>query len=133
MSERREFVRVAQQTALSVAAALVSAARQATNGSIEPMTCANARVHSPTRTDERVEAQVLALRQKHPARGGHKIVWRLQDIGVESVPHASMVTHILHRHGLITRRYRVPVDDTSASSRNVPMRWGRWLSKATSH
>ena len=107
MSERREFVRLAQQTALSVAQLCrrfgisrktgykwLDRADDLRERSRRPL-------QSPTRTDARVEAQVVALRHKHPAWGGRKIARRLQDLGVASVPHASTVTHILHRHGLI--------------------------------
>lgn len=56
---------------------------------------------SPGRSPEAAEQQVTALRQQHPAWGGRKIARRLADLGqVRLAP--STVTHILHRHGLIT-------------------------------
>ena len=56
---------------------------------------------SPARTSAEVEAQVLALRARHPRWGGRKIAWVLQrDAGVHIAP--STVTTVLHRHGLIS-------------------------------
>lgn len=57
---------------------------------------------SPTRSADAIEQQVLALRQAHPAWGGRKIARRLADLG-HVAPAPSTVTHILHRHGLITQ------------------------------
>lgn len=56
---------------------------------------------SPTRTSAEVEAQVLALRARHPRWGGRKIAWVLQrDAATHIAP--STVTAVLHRHGLIS-------------------------------
>jgi transposase InsO family protein len=56
---------------------------------------------SPLRSPDAAEQAVLALRQQHPAWGGRKIARRLVELGqVELAP--STVTHILHRHGLIS-------------------------------
>lgn len=55
---------------------------------------------SPARTDEALEARVVALREAHPAWGGRKLRRRLQDLG-ESAPAASTCTAILDRHGLL--------------------------------
>jgi len=57
---------------------------------------------SPSRTPPELEAQVLALRQEHPAWGGRKISKRLKKLGHANVPAPSTVTSILHRHGLIS-------------------------------
>jgi transposase InsO family protein len=55
---------------------------------------------SPLRSPEQLEAQVLEVRQAHPAWGGRKIAHVLQrDQGVQVAP--STVTAILHRQGLI--------------------------------
>jgi transposase InsO family protein len=51
---------------------------------------------SPTRTEAAVEAQVLALRAKHPTWGGRKLAARLE---VPDVPHPNTITAILRRHG----------------------------------
>ena len=110
MSQRREFVQLAQQRALSVAELCrrfgisrktgykwLNRAEDLREHSRRPQ-------HSPTRTDARMEAQVVALRCKHPAWGGRKITRRLQDLGFADVPHPSTMTHILHRHDLIRER-----------------------------
>ena len=56
---------------------------------------------SPARSLESVEESVLAIRREHPAWGGRKIARRLVDLGQPAVA-PSTVTHILHRHGLIS-------------------------------
>ncbi len=56
---------------------------------------------SPSRYPEPVEAEVLQLRDKHPAWGGRKLRARLIALGhpVGTVPAASTITDILRRHG----------------------------------
>jgi len=71
---------------------------------------------APTRTDAATEAQVLALRQEHPAWGGRKIAARLTALGHPAVPHPNTVTAILRRHGCLTR------PDTTLPAR---LRWER--------
>ena len=56
---------------------------------------------SPTQTTGSLEAQVVALRQAHPAWGGRKIADRLGALGVTPVPAPSTITGILRRHGLL--------------------------------
>lgn len=56
---------------------------------------------SPARSIESVEQLVLAVRREHPAWGGRKIARRLTDLSQPAVA-PSTVTHILHRHGLIS-------------------------------
>jgi transposase InsO family protein len=56
---------------------------------------------SPARSGDAVEQAVLAVRREHPAWGGRKIARRLMDLGQAQVA-PSTVTHILHRHGLIS-------------------------------
>ncbi len=56
---------------------------------------------SPARSCEPVEQAVVALRLEHPAWGGRKIARRLADLGQARLA-PSTVTHILHRHGLIS-------------------------------
>lgn len=56
---------------------------------------------SPARTGVEVEAQVLALRSKHPAWGGRKLHHRLKRLGVNPVPAPSTITRILADHGQI--------------------------------
>lgn len=56
---------------------------------------------SPSRTNNAMEQEVLALRGKHPAWGGRKLRARLRALDREGVPSASTITAILHRHGQI--------------------------------
>ena len=56
---------------------------------------------SPARSAEAVEQAVVALRREHPAWGGRKIARRLVDLGQAALA-PSTVTHILHRHALIS-------------------------------
>jgi len=53
---------------------------------------------SPGRTSAAVEAQVVDLRDQHPAWGARKLTRRLSDLGRATVP-ASTAQAILHRHG----------------------------------
>jgi transposase InsO family protein len=58
-------------------------------------------MRSPSQTCGSVEAAVLQVRQAHPAWGGRKIAHVLaRDRKLEIAP--STVTHVLHRHGLIS-------------------------------
>ena len=53
---------------------------------------------SPARSSAEVEERVLAERERHPAWGGRKLRARLRSQGHASVPSASTITAILHRH-----------------------------------
>jgi len=110
MSQRREFVGLAQQHAVSVAELCrrfgisrktgykwLGRAEDLREHSRRPQ-------HSPQRTDAQMEEHVVRLRHRHPAWGGRKIARRLSDLGLDGVPHPSTVTHILHRHDLIGSR-----------------------------
>ncbi len=55
--------------------------------------------HSPRHSSPVVEAQILQVRQAHPAWGGRKIRWILQEGGMASPPSASTITAILLRQG----------------------------------
>lgn len=57
--------------------------------------------HSPFKTPEEVEKQVITLRMQHPDWGGRKLRRRLQDLGSQKVPSASTITEILRRHDLL--------------------------------
>ena len=70
---------------------------------------------SPRRTDGVLEAEVLAIRDAHPAWGARKIARRLGDVGMEA-PVASTVHAILTRHGRIAPQ---------AASRAAPGRFER--------
>ena len=56
---------------------------------------------SPRQTPPAVEADVLRVREVHPAWGGRKIRARLLHQGINLVPSPSTITEILRRHGLI--------------------------------
>ncbi len=58
--------------------------------------------NSPGRTDGRLEREVLALRQQHPAWGGRKLRARLLAMDLKGVPAASTITEILRRHGCLS-------------------------------
>lgn len=58
-------------------------------------------LRSPRRTCASMEAEVLALRRKHPRWGGRKLGRRLCDTDHTDVPAASTITEILRRHGEI--------------------------------
>jgi len=75
---------------------------EASSGDVQSLNDRSRRpLNSPGRSDEAAEQAVLALRRKHPAWGGRKIARRLADLGKAEVA-PSTVTHILHRHGLIS-------------------------------
>ncbi len=54
---------------------------------------------SPRRCTAPIEAEVLRLRDEHPAWGGRKLRRRLRDTGHADVPAASTITAVLRRHG----------------------------------
>lgn len=56
---------------------------------------------SPRKSDPEVEEAVLRVRSTHPAWGGRKIRWQLAQEGLSTIPAASTVTAILHRHDRI--------------------------------
>jgi len=56
---------------------------------------------SPGVTPPVLADAVVRLREAHPAWGGRKLRARLMVLGYTSVPAASTITAILHRHGLI--------------------------------
>jgi transposase InsO family protein len=53
--------------------------------------------HSPSRTSEALEQEILKLRSQHRAWGGRKLRARLQTLGTADVPSASTITAILRR------------------------------------
>ncbi len=56
---------------------------------------------SPARSTAAIEAEILRLRDGHPAWGGRKLRARLVALGHDGVPAASTITAILRRHGRI--------------------------------
>lgn len=68
----------------------------------EPLIDRSRRPHtSPTRTPAAIEAKVVEARRQFPTWGGRKLHQYLTQQGMESVPHPSTITAILHRHGRI--------------------------------
>jgi len=57
--------------------------------------------HSPSKTLAAIEAQIIALRRRHPCWGARKLQRRLREVGVMAVPSTSAITTVLHRHGLV--------------------------------
>jgi transposase InsO family protein len=55
-------------------------------------------VSSPARCANTIEAEVLRLRDKHPAWGGRKLRARLITLGQADVPAASTITEVLRRN-----------------------------------
>lgn len=107
MSQRREFVRLAQAHSLSFAELCRRFGISRKTGYKWCNRAADLREHSrrpqhsPTRTPAAIEERVLTLRHQHPAWGGRKIARRLHDLGVLGVPHPSTISCILDRHGLL--------------------------------
>jgi transposase InsO family protein len=54
---------------------------------------------SPGQTATAIEAQVVELRDRHPAWGARKLHRRLQDLGAQALPAISTLNAILARHG----------------------------------
>jgi transposase InsO family protein len=109
MEQRREFVRLATQEGVNRRelcrrfgihpdTGYKWLARAAAN---EELADRSRRPHtSPTRTATAIEAEVVALRDAHPAWGARKIVRCLERDGLDS-PVRSTVHDILRRHGRI--------------------------------
>jgi transposase InsO family protein len=57
--------------------------------------------HSPQRTEAKMEAEVMGVRNEHPVWGGRKIKRVLEDRKIEGVPASSTITAILRRHDQI--------------------------------
>jgi putative transposase len=117
MDQRREFVRLAMQEGanrrelcrrfgISPDIGYKWLARW--SGGDEELADLSRRPHvSPARSDAEVEAQVLAVRDAHPAWGARKIIRCLEREG-HDVPAASTVHAILVRHGRVVRPAGTP-------------------------
>lgn len=114
MELREEFVRLANQEGanrrelcrrfgISPQTAYKWLARYAVDGVAGLADRSRRPHHSPDITSDAIEAQVVALRNQHPAWGGRKISRRLLDLGLPAVA-PSTVSTILHRHRLIAPR-----------------------------
>lgn len=112
MSERQEFVTLAQQEGATIAAVCRQFGISRKTGykwlaraAAGETSCADRsrRPHtSPRRTPPAVEAAVLAKRAAQPAWGGRKLhhVLAREDV-VQPIPAPSTITAILRRHGLL--------------------------------
>ena len=112
MDSRREFVVLAQQGDVSVAelcrrfgisrqTGFAYLRRYRLGGDAALADRSRRPLSSPRRSDAAIEAQIVALRQAHPAWGGRKLARRLKDQGVTGVPSPSTVTEVLRRHALL--------------------------------
>lgn len=78
-------------------------------------------LHSPARTTEEIENQVIDARSEHPCWGGRKIVKLLANQGVAGpLPAPSTVTGILRRHGLLGGGTRGGAADFTRFERSEP-------------
>lgn len=122
MEQRREFVRLAEQPGanrrglcrrfgISAQTAYKWLHRSAT-GETELSDHSRRPRRSPRRTPSELQAQVLAIRDAHPAWGARKIAHCLARTGVEP-PAASTVHQILRRNNRITS----PPGGTAATQR----------------
>jgi transposase InsO family protein len=112
LSTRQEFVRLASQPQANRAdlcrrfqISRKTAYKWLARYQQDPAASLQDRSHRPQRlhqpTGEAMTAQVLQVRQAHPAWGGRKIRRLLQNQGQTAVPAASTITQILWRHGRI--------------------------------
>jgi len=126
MEQRREFVRLVRQGGVPIAELCrrFGISRQSGHELLRRVAsegeagfeARSRRPHSsPRQTPAAIEAQILALRERHPAWGGRKLARRLSDLGVTGVPSPSTVTEILHRHSRL-----------EAAGVERPRRWQRF-------
>jgi transposase InsO family protein len=110
MDSRLEFIRLVEQGDLTMTELCrrFGISRQTgylylnrfRQGGAEALTSRSSRPHSsPRRTPAPMEAEILALRAKHPCWGGRKLARRLADLNHTGVPRPSTVTEVLRRHG----------------------------------
>lgn len=128
MDSRLEFVRLVEQGTLSVSEVCrrfgvsrqtghLYLRRYREEGAVG-LRDRSSRPHtSPRRSDDGIEARIVALREAHPYWGGRKLARRLKDLGVEDVPAVSTVTEVLHRHGKL--------DPLETAKRQAPSRFER--------
>ena len=84
----------------------------------------------PKRSEVATEAEVLAIRDKHPAWGARKIAHCLKRQRL-SVPAPSTVHQILCRNGRVKPTENAPRTRAIVSRRKRPICCGRWTSRAT--
>jgi transposase-like protein len=137
MSQRQEFVEFARQQAVPLAELCRRFGISRKTGykwlgrdvfadrSRRPLT-------SPRCTAAAIEAEVLALRERHPVWGGRKIARRLRDLGHGEVPHPSTITHILKRHGMLAPQRAGAGARYRRFEHPVPNALWQWISRAIS-
>ncbi len=110
MGQREEFVRLADESnvrllcrrfGVSPTTAYKWLERYRSGGREGLMDVSRRPHHSPSRSGQRIEQAVVALRGQHPAWGARKLRHRLLAKGVAAVPATSTVHAILRRHQLI--------------------------------
>lgn len=124
MDHRAEFVSLASKESANIADLCrrfgisratgykwIARSKQSVGGALQDR---SRRPHrSPGRTDDTVVAEVLRLRDKHPAWGSRKLRTRLLTLGDVTVPAASTITEILRRNGRLAaaedQRSRPPI------------------------
>jgi transposase InsO family protein len=110
MENRREFVRLAEQGGVSIAELCrrfgvsrqtgFSYLRRHREAGEAGLADRSRRPHtSPRRSPAAIETRILELRDENKSWGGRKLARRLNDQGIEGVPHPSTVTEVLRRHG----------------------------------
>lgn len=112
MSERNEFIERAKVEGSNISALCRELGisrktgykwlkRQEKGGSGDLADHSRRPKHSPRKTEAKMEAEVLAVRSKHPAWGGRKIQRVLKNQEVQGVPAASTISAILRRNDWI--------------------------------
>ena len=112
MSQRREFVTLAQSEGVSVSQLCQRIGISRKTGykwlrryqevGDRGLLDLSKRPHqSPNRTSPEMEQLVVDLRREHPTKGSHVLARMLEDRGCDRVPSKSTITAILRRHGLI--------------------------------
>ena len=131
MSQRREFVELAQQAGANRRALCRAFGISPTTGYrwLRRYQAAGAAGlqdrsrrprHSPRRTAPPTEQAVLAVRDAHPAWGGRKIRRRLPQQRVAPLPSASTGTAILRRHDRLAPPGQAPRQNWHRFERPVP-------------
>jgi transposase InsO family protein len=109
MSQRREFVRLAQAEGINFSQLCKRFAISRKTGykwlkrfgtiGDEGLADRSRRPHnSPHRTAQKIEQEVCKLRDRHPTWGGRKLNSRLKALGHQTAPAPSTITEILRRH-----------------------------------
>jgi len=115
MSQRREFVRLAQAEGVNFSQLCerFGISRKTGYKWLERFQAAGDEgladrsrrpLNSPCRTDQKLEQAVCELRDQHSAWGGRKLHARLKTLGHRAAPAPSTITEILRRHSRLDPR-----------------------------